>query len=214
MRRLQITLITVLIYSFSARVMVFSKNNDKHEDYKHAFNVKYQIWKDFIRDATGLSGSGISTDQYKDIIDLGRPAIPYLFENVHNDPILWYAIRIITKKWWLKEEMNYPSHRIDLEYINWWRNRRQGDDELFDQYYTIWRESRANGDEQKVKTYYGKMVRMGIFIIPNLIEKLNEDEKDLIGMLSYLNDKSTSPDSTVQECKEWWSKNKESWIIP
>lgn len=215
MKNLRIALISVLIYSFYAEVIVVSKDNEKHEYYRHMFDVKYEIWKDFMKEHHKmLSEPGTQTDQYRAIIDLGRPAIPYLFENLHNDPILSCAIRIITKKWWLKEEMNYPYHRKDLEYIDWWKNRRHLDEKLFNQYYIIWRESRAKGDEQKVKTYYGKMIRMGIFIIPYLVEKLNPDEKKLIRMLSYLNDKATGPDASVQECKEWWSENKDSWIIP
>ena len=47
---------------------------------------------------------------------------------------------------------------------------------------------------------------MGIIILPNLLEKIESGNKELIPMFKYLSDQKNL--KTVEDCKTWWKENK------
>ena len=52
---------------------------------------------------------------------------------------------------------------------------------------------------------------MGIIILPNILEKMEEGDETLLPMFVYLSGEKTL--KTVADCHQWWEKNKEDYKI-
>ena len=50
---------------------------------------------------------------------------------------------------------------------------------------------------------------MGIIILPNLLEKIESGDKELIPIFKYLSNQKNL--KTVEDCKVWWEENKRKY---
>jgi hypothetical protein len=113
-----IIILGILILSFG---IISKSGSEEKADIKALFEQKYTAWQTFMNSPKKkiLSDlTGTSTQYYKDIIDLGIPALPYIIEKMKQDSDLWVAFFEITKKRFSIEERK--NNKIYDLYLTWW----------------------------------------------------------------------------------------------
>lgn len=115
--------------------IVLEQQNVEDNNIEERFNELYTEWREYINTSpvkfSSKSRDYINCKPYKEIIEMGRPVLPYIIEkmetaklsgNMGVDSFLWYAIRDITgvdlttSKFWYEGE-------IAEKYINWWKEK-------------------------------------------------------------------------------------------
>lgn len=97
-------------------------------------------------------------------------------------------------KWWAEKDAKIPI---------WFRGR-----------YQMWKTAKAGKDKAKTDAAYRKTVDLGIFALPQWMEKLQSDPKEskaIIAAISELSSQEVAPDATPAQVKQWWKANKDKW---
>jgi len=196
------------------------------------FEQKYQAWRDYLHshpEFRFLSQAGPQFDcsQFREIVSLGLPAIPYVAERIARDPnerLLWRAISQIAK---VKIRTQYDPNRRETVFpdfpdfkpgqqdvfLYWWREGYKRTPDRFLNYHSEWqalREQRQAGGAQK----YSQIVDLGIAALPIIVQKVRHGDTSLIPILSVLTDGIIGPNATTSECSTWWDQNGRNWLIP
>ena len=87
----------------------------------------------------------------------------------------------------------------------WWDEGRKLTPQVFAKKYAAYKSAKA----EDVKAKYTLLQNMGIIILPNLLEKIEGGDSDLIPMFNYLSDQKDL--ETAEECRIWWDANKERY---
>ena len=106
---------------------------------------------------------------------------------VNQDGELWL-------KWWAEKDAKIPV---------WFRGR-----------YQMWKTAKAGTDKTKAEAAYRKTVDLGIFALPQWMEKLQSDPKEsraIIAAISELSSAEVAPDATLPQVQHWWKENKDKW---
>lgn len=97
-------------------------------------------------------------------------------------------------KWWDEKDRKIPI---------WFRGR-----------YQMWQTAKKAGDAEKTALAFRKLKSLGIFALPQWMEKLDSDKsetKAIIGAISELSSGEVAPDATIAQVKAWWKENKDKW---
>jgi len=196
------------------------------KDLKYSFEHKFFIWKEFVGSPRGKSSSsigGTSTQYYKDIVALGVPAVPFIMDKMkdNNEEHLWLAIRIITKKWFKKEELEKNNGNYSTLFIKWWDVDFEKTPEIFEGLYSELKELRNKHKEDEVAEKIKSIQNLGVAAIPCAIKKIEAGDLTLIPVLEYLTDggisvtkiESLDVEKKIAFCSRWWNMNKSSWTL-
>ena len=97
-------------------------------------------------------------------------------------------------KWWAEKDAKIPI---------WFRGR-----------YQMWKTAKAGKDPAITDAAYRKTVDLGIFALPQWMEKLGSDpteSKAIIAAVSELSSNEVGLDATPQQVKAWWKENRDKW---
>jgi len=202
--------------------MEFSYANEtKDKSIKVKFDSLYQQFCESANrdlDEKGLSTIGRESGKYiGEIVKLGIPALPYIIEKMEKGNFfLTLPFYILTKKKFEKSE--WPEHggskAAAQMCIQWWKEGRKEIPQRFDNLYTDWNSLKQSGKTAEAEEIYKKIVRLGIIVLPYLVEKISEGDTVLIPAVSKLTNGELKEDTKPEECMDWWNKNKEKWYIP
>lgn len=95
-------------------------------------------------------------------------------------------------KWWAEKDAKIPV---------WFRGR-----------YQMWKAAKTAKDKDAA---YRKTVDLGIFALPQWVEKLQSDpaeSKAIVAAISELSSGEVAPDATLQQVKAWWKVNRDKWM--
>ena len=93
----------------------------------------------------------------------------------------------------------------DCIWIYWWDDGRKLTPEIFERKYVAYQEAKKSGREDEIKEMYANLQNMGIIILPNLLDKIENGSNDLIPMFCYLSDQNDL--KNTEDCKKWWKEN-------
>ena len=215
--------------------IVVEAQSSEGTDMKTVFEEKYQAWKEFMQSPNSryLSDStGLFTQQFKEIVELGVPALPYIFEKMKDDPILSVAVQQITKKKfhiirtgkdpnerrWSVEEYpdinNVEKIHWGKLWLRWWKEDAARTPQQFENLYQEWKKLKEEGKETEAKEKYQRMMDLGIFALPSIMTKIEQGNTEIISAISELTDGKVNKNAQKIDCLDWWNKNKQKWLIP
>ncbi len=195
------------------------------------FEARYKEWKTYISRpevmAQSIAGSRFKCSQFREIVKLGLPALPYIIQKMRMNPkdqLLWKAIEEIAKVK-IRGKYDKEKKRIifpdlpDLEpgenvYLYWWRKGRKQTPQLFDNFYSEWQGLKKEGKEKEAKIKYQRIKELGIAALPYMVEYVEQGDSDLINAISELTEGAITESTKPSECVDWWNKNEEKWTIP
>lgn len=120
---------------------VMDKNNHQEENPQYVnfeliqekFEDLYNQWQNYMKEPkvkiSSRSQDYISCAPYRDIINLGRPVLPFLIQKMHRGKVsawnegqflLWYAVREISGVNLIKDDEVISEQEIAERYINWY----------------------------------------------------------------------------------------------
>lgn len=114
-----------------------------------------------------------------------------------------------------KIKMEYKEMSDVQFWSDWWQKGSKFSKQRFDVTYSKWKNEKENNrPKYVVRTHFLKMIDLGIPVLPLMVEKVRLGETDFIPAISRLTDGKLKKDATQAECLDWWSKNKQKWLIP
>jgi len=191
---------------------------DNQQDVKAELEKRIKAWGDYIGKKFYLSDL-TGNKYYRDIIDLGTPAVPYMVEKIEEGcwP-LGDAVTVITKKRF--EEYEQPEYHVRdskstaAAVAKWWPKARKETPHQFNQRYSQWKDLKKQGKEKEAKEKLEEIRALGIASLPIIIEKVKQGDNELIPIVSKLTDGQVDPNANTSQCVSWWQQNKEQWLIP
>ncbi len=216
-----IIILTLLTTIFMVGLLNAEENLEKQ------FETRYQAWKELFPYPIPFSHAGplFTCSEFKEIIDLGLPALPYIAKKMEQDStegLLWKAIEVIAKFKIYREydkENNktvfpdFPELKPgDNIYLYWWQQGYKQTPDMFDELYSKWKQLKPANNEESEKIYQ-RMINLGIPVVPHMISKLEDGESDFVAAISQLTDGEIKNDASPKECKRWWNNSKEKWTI-
>ena len=93
----------------------------------------------------------------------------------------------------------------------WWYEGRKLTPQLFAKKYADYQAAKKSGNEKDIKAKYTLLQNMGVIILPDLLEKIEAGETDLIPMFSELGDQKDLKTAAV--CRAWWDANKKRYEV-
>ena len=188
---------------------------------KGQFDQKYRMWKEFMASNKAIfltDTTGRQSMYFDEIIKLGPSAVPYIIEKMKTDPVLWYAVRVISKKCFEKHEWNETNNDKDAAtlFLNWYNYGRFQTSQQFEKLYTESKNLKkvTKIKESETKENYQMIKNLGIDALPYMVEKVKQGDTNLIPIISELADGEIKSTAKPAECIEWWQKNKEKWTLP
>jgi hypothetical protein len=199
------------------------------ESVEMQFETRFQSWKEFCLrpEVMALSDAGprFTCNEFKEIVALGLPALPYIAKKMEQDPderLLWKAIEVIAKVKILGEYDRrtnkvvfpyFPKLKPSEDpYLYWWREGHKLTQNRFNELYSIWKQLNESNNEEADKIYQ-KMINLGLPVLPLMIEKLENGDKNLIPAISNLTDSEISVDASAIECITSWNSIRGKWTI-
>ena len=82
--------------------------------------------------------------------------------------------------------------------------------QVFAKKYENYKSARMTRKSDAVHEFY-LLQQMGIIILPNLLEKIEAGDSDLIPMFAYLSDQKDL--KTAEECRTWWDASKKDYEV-
>ncbi len=223
MKRMLI-LIAVLL-AVSTETILFSE-----ESIERQFEAKYQAWRVYISTPELMiqskATSHFTCPQFQEIVKLGVPALPYIANKMEttNDQFLWKAIEKIARvkirgEYDKRKNMvvfpDFPNLRPNEDvYLYWYRSGRKQTPQRFESLYQERKILQSQGKAKEAQDKYQKIKDLGIDALPYIMQKIQQGDKDLIPLVSYLTDNTVKADASAAECLGWWKENKNKWIIP
>ena len=185
-------------------------------------------------------GPSYDTKSYKKLVSKSAKLIPFLIKRIkgkrtqeeydHYMSLFVAILKIRFELEFLKDEgklllVDYDikySSRIDYklrgkeedfvyEYELWWDQGRSRTPEVFAKKYQAYSEARKNGNTEEIARTFRLLQNMGIIILPNILDKMEEGDETLLPMFVYLSGEKTL--KTIADCYQWWEKNKEDYKI-
>jgi len=217
----------VLLAMSMIMAMVLCSNAEVNIE--NMFEARYQAWKEYCSRpevmALSYAGPRFTCNEFKEIVDLGLPALPYIAKKMEQDStenLLWKAIEVIAKVRVYREYdrksnkdvlPDFPSLEPgDNIYLYWWREGHKQTPNQFSKLYSEWKQLKQIKDVDAQKIYQ-RMVNLGIPVIPYMIREIKNGDSNLIPAISYLTDGEIKEDASPEECINWWANNKEKWTI-
>jgi hypothetical protein len=217
--------IFLILRFFVAFCLIPSLNAE--ENLEEQFETRYQAWKEVCYELRGLSQAGprFTCNEFKEIVNLGLPALPYIARKMEYDSnrgLLWKAIEVIAKVKIIGEYDRETNKTVFPQFpelkpgedpmLYWWREGHKLTPSQFNELYSNWRQMKESDNEEAGKIYQ-KMINLGLPVIPLMIEKLENGDNDLLPAISVLTDGEISEDASPTECIQQWNNNKEKWTI-
>lgn len=104
---------------------------------------------------------------------------------------------------------NKKDNKIDTIWIYWWNEGRKLTSEIFKRKHEAYIAVKKSGKEDAAKKAYITLQNMGIIILPNLLEKIESGESDLIPMFNHLSNQKDLRNTA--DCRKWWENNEEKY---
>jgi len=171
------------------------------------------------------AGPLFTCKEFKEITNLGLPALPYIARKMEYDTnggLLWKAIEVIAKVKILGEydrntnKVVFPQFPElkpgESTYLYWWREGHRLTQNQFNELYSKWNQVKESDNEESEKIYQ-RMINLGIPVIPYMIKEIEKGDSGLVPAVSYLTDGEIGEDASPVECIQWWNSNREKWII-
>jgi hypothetical protein len=110
------------------------------------------------------------------------------------------------KKQQLPEEATRPLWR------HWMKEGRRYTQDRFE---TEWQQLQSEEPDANAYVVYSlKIDRLGIPVLPLLIEKIRDGKTELIGAVRSLTDEEFPSNATKEQCLDWWERNRQRWTVP
>ena len=184
---------------------------------------------------TSSLGPNYATKSYNALVAKSAKLIPFLLRHIKAKntfdeyqqymDLLAAILKIRFERKFLKDEnillltdynIKYPSivslrkqgreHDFVYEQELWWDHGRNLTPAVFARKYQAYSEARKEGDNKTIAQEFERLQDMGIIILPNLLEKMEEGDETLLPMFVYLSGQKNLKD--VSECRKWWDANK------
>ena len=86
----------------------------------------------------------------------------------------------------------------------------------FNEHFQQWKTTKQSHPDAKdmIAAYRRKMVKYGVAALPFLVEKIQQNETELIPLISELTGRQVKETATTEEIVNWWNSSKERWLIP
>ena len=205
-------------------------------DYDKLSNDLIEWRKDYhakSRQESISSRTDFYTESFEKILSYGPEIASFMmqkFKNGNRDLIVFFSKIFKTefdsyfdkqKKAWIfpdyPQYVYYPAGfhpdkprgNEDSIWIYWWDNGRRSTAMIFEKKYQTYRSARKTGNDDDIKQTYIKLQNMGIIILPNLLEKIEAGDADLIPMFCFLCDRNDL--KTADDCGRWWESSKERY---
>jgi hypothetical protein len=65
----------------------------------------------------------------------------------------------------------------------------------------------------EAKAIYRRIINYGIVALPQMFDKLETGDIDMIPAISELTDNKVKTDFSVNECLEWWKNNNNDYLV-
>lgn len=156
----------------------------------------------------------VKNSYFEAIVRLGVPALPYVIQKIDEEPVLWRAVRAITKREFDFQELQKAGWDSPALYLEWWKYGRRRTPYLFEKRYKSWKELLKEGEKREPEKQYERIVGLGVGILPYAMERIKEGEVELIGVVSEITDGALPRNSSTEGAIRWWLANKKSWLLP
>jgi len=180
---------------------------------------RIDLWNKYCREQIPRSSDFTGNQYYRDIVDLGVPAAPYLIKEIENGSVfLGDAVTVITKKRFEEyEQAEYnvrDSRSTATAVVKWWARSRKETPRNFSLLYVRWKTLRSQGKREQAKEQLGQMRGLGIAALPIIVQSIERGDRQLIPLVSELTGGATDPNASAAQVASWWGKDKEKWLIP
>ena len=199
------------------------------------FELKFEEFEKnpFLKPDPFSSTLKLDKEKLKEIVNMGVPIIPKIIDNLRKNSSSGVAITIITYLTKIQFEFIYDENKciytyndynnyaysppvfqkgkvkFDSIWVYWWDSGRKLTPEIFKRKYETYQTAKNSGKEDELEKAYIKLQNMGIIILPNLLEKIESGDKELIPIFKYLSNQKNL--KTVEDCKVWWEENKRKY---
>jgi len=193
---------------------------------KEDFNKEYQEWKDWV-DNSKMVTPNFKSPKLKKIINLGVQVLPYIFDEIQKGTDIYskYILEAVPyisrkqfeiEKWEGKFGLDFKAKEL---YLHWWKEGRKETPSIFNKYCTDYEAAIKDKREEDSKELLMRIKRLGIDVLPYMIEKLKNENEYLVPVFIELttvkdSDKNLKETATKEECLKWWEENKENWLLP
>jgi len=106
-----------------------------------------------------------------------------------------------------------PSNNARL-IRRWWEEAEVVVPRLFAVRYGKWKELKAEGAGDEVAKVFKRLLDLGVWALPLIMERLTAGEVEMVPAISYLTDGAISKEASIDECKLWWEQHRSSWLVP
>jgi hypothetical protein len=119
-----------------------------------------------------------------------------------------------------------PDKVYKVLWEHWLREGDRFARQEFEKYYDIWKRLSTERPDNRISEDYvmSSMLRGGAAVLPYVLEEIEKGDETLIPGVSYLTRlRSIRPgveekpelrkDATREECLQWWTDNKDRWVV-
>lgn len=203
---------------FFVSTALLSKAADKQQDVKAELETRIKAWGNYLRGNLFLSDL-TGNKYYRDIIDLGTPAVPYMVEKIEKGNwVLSDAVSEITRKRFEEDERPADYRGGSQDYAKlitqWWPKARKETPQRFTKLYSEWKDLKNQGKQDEAREKSLQIDGLGIAALQMIFEKIELGDTDLIPIVAKLTKEKVKNNAAVTECLAWWQQNKEQWLIP
>ncbi len=209
------------------------------DEIEQMFETRYRAWIESGR--RNLSPSSEfdvdaafdNNPAFQELVKLGIPAVPYMFERLKENRYLGGALHEITgwsfdwvrvgdtpREWtWSVEEFpdmvsqSGPPDTV-ATWLRWWHGGRNQTPQWFAQRYGEWKALKAAGKDKEAAEKYQRIKDLGIAALPCMIERVELGDTDVMPAMSALTDGELPAKANAATCLAWWAANKHKWTLP
>jgi len=212
------SLILLVVAIICLSIALLHKGKDNRQQIEAELEKKMQAWGNYIQE-NPRSSDYTGNKYYRDIKDLGIPAVPFLMEKIKNGNwALSSAVDLITQKRF--EYREYPGGTpggLQAEaklLVQWWAKARKETPQKFKKLYAEWKNLKNQAIRNESKGKLEQIRNLGIAALPMIVQKIERGEEEFIPLMSRLTKGKVKMNATISGCLRWWRENKEKWLIP
>jgi len=195
------------------------------DDLRAEFDRRYEAWKHSQKQPQRSFFASLTKELY-DLIELGRPALPYLIEKLENKPdedfMLVYPVLVLTQKLLTMEELEQlikiygsPDSKVSARaYAKWWKTGRLRSSERFSKYYHAWKRAKQRGDKSTADENFMDIRRLGLDVLPQVMDKIRQGDEGLIPIVSIWTSYQLKEGASLKECLAWWEAHGQEYLLP
>ncbi|MBN2431313.1 MAG: hypothetical protein JXQ27_07550 [Acidobacteria bacterium] len=195
------------------------------DDLRAEFDRRYAAWKTSQKQPQRSFFASLMKELY-DLIELGRPALPYFIEKLEQAPeedyMLVFPVLYLTKKSLADEDIDkfikmYGSRGSFVSargYVHWWNVGRLKSSERFAKHYTAWKKAKQSGDKSAADMFYMDIWRMGLDVLPKVMDKIRQGDEELIPIVSRWTSFQLKEGASLTECLAWWEAHGQEYRLP